>query len=107
MLQFFYLFEKSQEIHVGKESKFTDMSPVGPRIQRAWRARMSRRGSWQGQDESLTSHHQGETVPSESQQQDPGMTTDISPVRAHQENPTDDHMVQHENEAGGERSRHL
>ncbi|XP_035478043.2 schwannomin-interacting protein 1 isoform X1 [Scophthalmus maximus] len=48
-------------------------------IQRAWRARMSRRGSWQGQDESLTSHHQGETVPSESQQQDPGMTTDISP----------------------------
>ncbi|KAF0030365.1 hypothetical protein F2P81_017096, partial [Scophthalmus maximus] len=49
------------------------------RIQRAWRARMSRRGSWQGQDESLTSHHQGETVPSESQQQDPGMTTDISP----------------------------
>ncbi|AWO98905.1 Hypothetical protein SMAX5B_013329 [Scophthalmus maximus] len=53
--------------------------PKAERIQRAWRARMSRRGSWQGQDESLTSHHQGETVPSESQQQDPGMTTDISP----------------------------
>ncbi|XP_067451004.1 schwannomin-interacting protein 1 isoform X2 [Thunnus thynnus] len=47
-------------------------------IQRAWRATVTRRGSWHGQDKNRTSHHQDETVPSKSLQ-DPVMTTNISP----------------------------
>lgn len=77
-----------------------------PRIQRAWRASMSRRGSWHGQDKNRTSHQQDETVPSKSLQ-DPVMTTNISPVRMLKENQKDNHMVRHENEAGGERSGRL
>lgn len=73
------------------------LSTCVPRIQRAWRASTSRRGSWQGQDKNLTSHRRGETVASESLQ-DPVMTTNISPVRPHEENQTDNHMVQRENE---------
>lgn len=56
------------------------LSPHDPRIQRAWRASMSHRGNWQGQDKSRTSDHQDETVPSESLQ-DPVLTTSISRVR--------------------------
>ncbi|KAM9853686.1 schwannomin-interacting protein 1 isoform 1-T1 [Aulostomus maculatus] len=47
-------------------------------IQRAWRASISRRGSWQGQDKNHTSPHREETVPSESPK-DPAMTTHLSP----------------------------
>ncbi|KAG7235028.1 hypothetical protein INR49_003393, partial [Caranx melampygus] len=46
-------------------------------IQRAWRASMSHRGNWQGQDKNRTSSHQDESEPSESLQ-DPVMTTNIS-----------------------------
>ncbi|KAK9520960.1 hypothetical protein VZT92_020814 [Zoarces viviparus] len=75
-------------------------------IQRAWRASTSRTGSWQGQGKNRGNHRRGETVPSESLR-DPVMTTNISPVRPREENPTDSYMVQHGNEAGGERSGHL
>ncbi|KAL3991844.1 gamma-glutamyltranspeptidase / glutathione hydrolase / leukotriene-C4 hydrolase [Sarotherodon galilaeus] len=48
-------------------------------IQRAWRASMSRRESWQAQDKNRTNDHWRETVPSESLQE-PVMTTNISPI---------------------------
>ena len=80
------------------------LSPYFRRIQRAWRASMSRRGNGQGQGGNHTSHHQGELVPSEGLQ-DPVVTTNISPVRPYEEKQTEDYMVHHE--AGGERSRHL
>lgn len=57
------------------------------RIQRAWRASMSRRESWQAQDKNRTNDHWRETVPSESLQE-PVMTTNISPVRLRKQNQT-------------------
>lgn len=62
------------------------------RIQRAWRASVSRRDSWQAQDKNRTNHGWGETVTSESLGE-PGMTTNISPVRLQKQHPTDKHMV--------------
>ncbi|KAM7399217.1 hypothetical protein PAMP_018503 [Pampus punctatissimus] len=47
-------------------------------IQRAWRASVNRRASWDRQGKNRTSHHLDETVPSKGLP-DPVMTTDISP----------------------------
>lgn len=57
------------------------------RIQRAWRASMSRRESWQAQDKNRTNALWRETVPSESLQE-PVMTTNISQVRLRKQNQT-------------------
>lgn len=56
------------------------------RIQRAWRATMSRRVSLEEKDENSSIHRWSEVLPSESLHE-PLLTTNISTVRLQQECP--------------------
>ncbi|KAK2847321.1 hypothetical protein Q5P01_010320 [Channa striata] len=61
--------------HLHEQQQHLDIKAIV--IQRAWRASLSRRVSGQGPGENGISHHQSETVPSETLQ-DPITTTNVS-----------------------------
>ncbi|XP_031599869.2 schwannomin-interacting protein 1 isoform X1 [Oreochromis aureus] len=69
--------EDDNSLHCRDQQQHLEIKAVV--IQRAWRASMSRRESWQAQDKNRTNDHWRETVPSESLQE-PVMTTNISPI---------------------------